>query len=103
MQLDLSKLDVGDWIVVKLRQEKAVKMNVGQLTEKESCLEANFSHRFGKTSSFYWPIVEDKSIIEKDEIYIHLPTPSITERDKIIFRVNFDSYNIGLICYIYFF
>ncbi|CAH1099603.1 unnamed protein product [Psylliodes chrysocephalus] len=48
MQLDLSKLDVGDWIVVKFKQEKAIKMYVRQLTEKEPCLEAKFCRRFGQ-------------------------------------------------------
>ncbi|CAH1106508.1 unnamed protein product [Psylliodes chrysocephalus] len=46
MQLDLSKLDVGDWIVVKFKQKKAIKMYMGQLTEKEPCLVTKFCCRF---------------------------------------------------------
>lgn len=38
MQLELSKINVGDWVVVKIEQKKQVKMYVGELTEKKPCL-----------------------------------------------------------------
>lgn len=95
MQLDLSKINVGDWIVVRFNQKKQVKMYVGQLTEKQTCLEVKFCRRIGKTSTFHWPVVEDKSIINEDEIFMHLPSPTIGKRGRIIFSIVFDSYNVG--------
>ncbi|KAK4880385.1 hypothetical protein RN001_008531 [Aquatica leii] len=45
MQLDMPKINVGDWIIAKFNQRKQVKMYVGQHTEKEPVLEAEFCRR----------------------------------------------------------
>lgn len=95
LQLDMSKINVGDWVVVKFEQKKQVKMYVGQLTEKEPCLEVKFCRRLGKTSTFNWPHVEDRSIVNEWEIFKHLPSPTIDKRGKIKFNVLFDAYNVG--------
>lgn len=65
-------------------------MDVGQLTEKEPNFEAKFCRRIGKTSTFHWPVLEDKSVIEKEEIFMDLTSPSVDKRGKIIFSVTFD-------------
>lgn len=70
-------------------------MYVGQLAEKNPYLEVKFCCRIGKTSSFHWPVAEDRSIITDDQVYMHLPKSSVNKRGKIIFGVTFCNYNIG--------
>ena len=86
---------VADWTVVGFANKKTNKMYVGQLTEKSSCLKAKFCRRIGTTSTFHWPNVEDRSIIQPDEILKCLPPPVIDKRGKIKFDILFDSYNVG--------
>lgn len=56
-------------------------MYVGQLAEKEPCLEAKFYRPIRNTSTFHWPVVKDKSVINENEIFMHSPSP-IVERKK---------------------
>lgn len=75
-----------DWIVVRFSQEKQVKMC--QLTEKVPYLEAK-CYRISKISTFRWPVVEDKGLINEYMIFRHLPFPTVNKGGKIVFHVNF--------------
>lgn len=43
---------------------------------------------------FYWPEIEDESIIEEDSIVLVLPEPTPGRRGELIFSVAFSNYNI---------
>ncbi|CAK1585488.1 unnamed protein product [Parnassius mnemosyne] len=89
-----------DWVVVKFATKKSIKHFVGRvLYIKNSTPTVKFARKVKNAKDgkviFTYPNVEDVSEVNRDDVEIVLPPPSISRRGQILFDVTFNSsYNI---------
>ncbi|KAF6199365.1 hypothetical protein GE061_007391 [Apolygus lucorum] len=84
----------GDWVLVKFPTKKSNKIYIGQVAGVDPCLEVKFARKKGNNSVFYWPAVEDRSIVRQDEILKFLPSPAVDKRGRFSFGLTFDGFKI---------
>lgn len=93
------KYNVNDWVIVQFCTKKSIKHFVGQiisLNEKTPTIKYVRKVRSAKKESiFTYPVNNDICKMEHiEDILAVLPAPEISRRGHIIFKINFNSYNV---------
>lgn len=90
-------IKVGTWVLVEFATKKTKKHFVGQIVEiTVEDLKIKFTRKKEDTlkSIFYWPEVEDESVVNEDSVVKLLPEPNLGRRGELIFLLGFNSFNI---------
>lgn len=85
-------------------QKKNSKHFVGQIIEEHKDQDTgttDFTVKFLRKCGlfFQWPEKEDISTVDKDDIVIVLPEPAPGRRGQVIFKLQFDGYNVQQLPY----
>lgn len=81
--------NTGDFIVARLESTRSVADFVAQITDiKDEVIYVSFLRASGITGTvFVYPAVEDRSIIQSEEIIRKLPMPKMDNRGKYVFDI----------------
>lgn len=90
----------NDYVVVQFEGKKSRKHYIGivhsQLEDSPQEYVIRFLRRITATNKFFYPSLDDTSVIHKNNIVTILPTPTLNNREQYIFDMNsiqFDNLN----------
>lgn len=83
------------WVLVSFPTKTTVKHYVGKITSvNEGFPTVKFVRRVKMTSTFVWPLEDDESEIQTEDIVTFLPTPVSGRRGGFSFPVSFSGLNV---------
>lgn len=86
---------IDKWVLVQFKGKKSIKQYVGKVVSNTNGVPTvKFLGRIKKSSTFVWPVEEDVTEVEKEDILTFLPAPSCGRRGELKFSISFTSLNV---------
>jgi len=87
-----------DWVLVKFSKNKSIYYYVGQVIDNKEDCTVKFLRKLKSKKKdcikFVWPTIDDVGMVLEPDIMVILPEPSKGRRGKLLFPVDFSSYNV---------